>query len=183
MTAPRKLTVAVLAAGFVLAGCGSGSEAPLAKDSSASASAAPDLKKSDTPKTASGNACDIVSDEVVAAVLGVAVVRREGHRQPGSESASCIKGLERSTDPKGYTFVTAGVVAGGGAAATARAAAIKGTVEVSGLGDRAFYLASAGVLTIADGDDLVQAQVVKSGVPGSQQDCITIAKDILSRRS
>ena len=39
------------------------------------------------------------------------------------------------------------------------------------------YVPSAGVLVIADGDDVIQVQVVKGGVPSSKADAVTVAND------
>ncbi len=69
-----------------------------------------------------------------------------------------------------------------GGALADQAASEKGSKPVSGLGDRAHFLPNAGALFIIDDDDLVQVQVVKVGKPGSQQDCVTVAKDVLSKR-
>ena len=115
-------------------------------------------------------------------MLGVEIVRREGHGEPGGSSVSCIKGKARAVEPSDFFYVSASVVAGG-VALVDESAGEQGSQSVAGLGDRAVYVPSAGALFVADGGDAVQVQVVKAGVPGSQADCVTVAKDVLERRA
>jgi hypothetical protein len=174
-----------LAVVIATAGCGSGSgsggDASATPASTASDSATPDAKASEAPKSDSGP-CDLVSDQAVTAVLQVKIVRREPHGKAGSASVSCIKGVNRTNDPSKFSYVSVGVVGGGAEVLLDQVDGKAGSSPVGGLADRAIYLRNAGALFIADGDDAVQVQVVKGGKPGSQQDCVTIAKDVLSRR-
>lgn len=182
---------AALVGGLLTSGCGSGNGRAAGSTTTA---ASRDASEQSTTTTAtdvsepsaesdkaSGAACDIVSDDVAARVLGVEIVRREGHGEPGSPSVSCIKGKARAVDPSDFFYVSTSVVTGG-VALVDESAAEQGSQSVAGLGDRAVYLPSAGALFIADGGDAVQVQVVKAGVPGSQADCVTVAKDVLERR-
>lgn len=130
----------------------------------------------------SGDGCDLVSDEVAAEVLGVEIVRREAHGEPGSQGVSCIKGLERTGDPAGFFYVSVAVVPGGSVLID-EASAQEGSQPVDGLGDRAVYVPNIGALYVAEGADAIQVQVVKAGVPGSQQDAVTVANDVFERRS
>ena len=174
-----------LALAIATAGCGSGSgsgdDASATPDSTSSASATPDAEASGAPKS-DGGPCDLVSDEAVSGVLQVKVVRREPHGTPGSPNVSCIKGVKRASDPSAFTYVSVAVLAGAGGTLLDQVGSQEGGSVVSGLGDRAVYLPSAGGVFIADGADGLQVQVVKAGKPGSQQDCVAIAKDVLSRR-
>jgi hypothetical protein len=185
MNAVRGLATALLlTASLGVASCGGGSSADDARPKAEPASSStptPDITR-DEP-AADGDACDMVSDDAVAGVLGVAVERREPHGKPGAVSVSCIKGLERSSDPSGYSYVSVSVLAGGGAALVDQAGDEGGSSPVTGLGDRAVFVPSAGGLFIVDGDDAVQVQVVKAGKPGGQKDCVTIAEDVMNRRS
>jgi len=184
----RTVLAAVLLGGLLIAGCGSGDGTDAG--STATAEGFEDSADDDTTPTtttadsgseeASGDACDIVSDDVSAEVLGVEVVRREPHGEPGSGSVSCIKGLERTDDPASFSYVSVAVVAGA-AALVDEASAEEGSQPVAGLGNRAVYVPSAGALFIADGADGVQVQVVKAGIRGSQQDCVTVANDVLGK--
>lgn len=168
-----------LVTGIVATGCGSD---PGSDESASSPPSSPSSDAGTTPDDKkSGNACDIVSDDVAAKVLGVKIVRREPHGEPGSQSVSCIKGLERTNDPKGFSYVSASVIAGG-AALVDQASKENGSKPIDGLGDRAIYLPSTSALIIVDGADAVQVQVVKAGVTGNQKDCVTVAKDVLSKR-
>ena len=178
------ILAAALITGVLAAGCGSDDGANSTSTSAGSADSTTSTAASDTDgsEEAGSGACDIVSDKVAAEVLGVEIVRREGTIDPASGGASCIKGTERQADLADAYYVSVSVVPGGTALAD-EFSAQEGSQEVAGLGDRAGYLPSAGVLFIADGTDYMQVQVVKAGVPASQQDCVTVAKDLLSRRS
>jgi hypothetical protein len=167
-----------LIGGIVTTGCGSDSGSSGDSGSTASsASSTPDTAKSDDTK-ASQDVCDLISDDAAAKVLGVKIVRREPHGRIGGQSFSCIKGLKRSQDPKSFTYVNASVIPGGATAAD-KAASQKGSKPVSGIGDRAIFLPNAGAMFIIDGDNLVEVQVVMGGKPGNQQQCTTMAKDVL----
>jgi len=70
-----------------------------------------------------------------------------------------------------------------GAVLVDQAGAEPGSQSVAGLGDRAVYLPGDGALFIADGADVVQVQVRRGDEAGSQQDCVTVATDVLDRRT
>lgn len=183
-SAPRRAVLAaVVISGLLAAGCGSdnGSDAAPTATTASGDDSTSTTATADTAEP-SGDGCDIVSDEVVAEVLGVEIVRREATGDPGSASVSCLKGTERADDPADFFYVSVGIVAGG-TALVDQSSAEQGSQTVDGLGDQAVYLPSAGALFIADGTDLVQVQVVQAGVPGSQEDCVTVANDVLDRRS
>ncbi|KRC65603.1 hypothetical protein ASE12_13065 [Aeromicrobium sp. Root236] len=182
MSAVRGLAAAFLLTASVAACGGGSSDDATSKPDSATSSAPASAATTDAP-AANADACDMVSDDAVAVVLGVEVVRREPHGKPGTASASCIKGLKRTSDPSGYTYVSVSVLAGGGATLLDQLGNEGGSTPVDGLGDRAVFVPSAGGVFIADGADAVQVQVVKAGKPGSQKDCVTIAEDVMSRRS
>jgi len=175
----RSILTVVLVSAILATGCGSGDDADAGSTATVALADAAEFEENE-------EACEIVSDEVAAEVLGVEIVRREGHGDPGSGSVSCIKGTARLTDQdsdfSGMSFVSVAEVAGG-AVIVDEASTQEGSQAVAGLGDRAVFLPNAGVLFIADGADEVQVQVVQAGVPGSQEDCITVANDVLERRS
>jgi hypothetical protein len=178
----RCLVVLALATVFVASSCGSDPGSGDDGSPKPSSGAASESGSVSTPKEEkSGNACDIVSDDVAADVLGVKIVRREPHEKPGS--ITCIKGSKRSNDLGTNSFVNVNEFTGRGAAQLAeQAAAEEGSKRVSGLGDRAYFLPNAGALFVVGGDDVVNVQVVKAGKPGNQHDCVTVMKDVLSRR-
>jgi hypothetical protein len=182
-TRPRTRFLVALALGGVIIASGCGSD-PGSKDDSSPkpSSASSESVSSPTPTDVkSAGTCDIVSDDVAADVLRAKIVRREPHDKAGS--ITCIKGTKRSNDLASNSFVNVNVFTGQGAAQLAdQAAAEKGSKPVSGLGDRAYFLPDAGALFVVDGDDLVNVQVVKAGKPSNQQDCVTVMKDVLSRR-
>ncbi len=184
---PLAIVAATLAAAVLTAGCGSGdgSDATPTTTTAAPGEASGESVTSTTATDAgteeeSGGACDIVSDEVVAEVLGVSVVRREPHGEPGGQIVSCIKGTDRADAPEDAFFVSVSVIADG-AALVDQASGEQGSEPVAGLGDRAVFLPGDGALFIADGADVVQVQVHKGGERGSQQDCVTVANNVLER--
>lgn len=134
------------------------------------------------PSEESDEACDIVSDDVAAEVLGVEIVRREGNTDPASGGASCIKGTERADDPSQFHYVSAGVIPGGGSIMADQFAGQEGSEDVAGLGDRAIFVPGIGALIVVDGADALQVQVVKAGVPSGLEDCVKVAEDMLDRR-
>ncbi len=177
----RRLVGLALACVIVASGCGSDPESKDEASPKPSASAS-EAEAGTTPEDETeGGPCDLVSDEMAVDVLGVEVERREPHEKKGS--TTCIKGTERSDDMESNSFVNVNVFFGQGAKQLANKADVEeGSKRVSGLGDRAFFLANAGALFVVDGDEVVNVQVVKQGKPSTQADCVTVARDVLSRR-
>lgn len=134
------------------------------------------------PQNKGGEACDVLSDDVVSHVLGVKIVRREPVGDPGTQRYSCLKGASRSDDPTKFTYVSVGVTAGTGPALLDALRSQEGSQPVGGIGDDAAYLPSAGLLVVSVAGDAVQAQIVKGGVPGSLADAKTVLLDVLDRR-
>jgi hypothetical protein len=175
----------------LVGGCGSGdnsTEASGVEQSTASSgpSAADPVSSTTTPTsdsggTEAGDACDIVSDEVAAEVLGIEIQRREPHTDATYKTLSCIKGTERATDMSKVSYVSVSILPGAGSMLLDQASSEAGSVPVSGLGDEAVYLPGTGALLISDGVDGVQVQVVKAGKPAEQQDAVTVAQDVLER--
>lgn len=188
MTTRHALVIAtVLATAIGSAGCGSQSKAdtPSAGKSGSSSTPGPSSPTSATPTAdksdgSQPDACDMVSDDVAASVLGIKIVRREPHSEPGTQSVSCIKGLPRASDPKDFTFVSVALISGGGTAMSGELAQAGGR-EVSGLGDRARFLPDVGAIYVVKGADLVSAQVTKGGRPGTQEQSTRVMQDVLSR--
>jgi len=180
------MLVAALSLGLTATGCGSGDTPETAStDSGASESdAAEDSVTTPAPEDGSGSeaggdGCDLVSDELAAEILGIEIVRREPHTDPATGGVSCIKGTERVDDLSQGYFVSASVTPGG-AAFFDQAVAEGDTEPVDGVGDDAAFLSVAGSLIIAAGTDLVTVQVVQEGTPGSLEDCVTVAEEVLS---
>ena len=176
---PKRITVALIATVLMAAGCSSGAKAPAARSTPVASSTAPP----DATQKPIGGACDIVSDEVVASVLGVKVVRREGKKatQGAARGNTCIKGLARSNDPANFTFVSAAVFdgAGQGGKYLDQALGQTGSRSVSGVGERAVFNPSLGTIFVLVGGDIVQ--VTKASKPGTFEDCTAVAKDMLGR--
>lgn len=129
-----------------------------------------------------GDGCDVLSDEVVSRLLGVEVVRREPGGDAGAGRYSCVKGSARSQDPSTFNYVSVGVTPGGGPALLDALGSQEGSQPVSGFGEDAAYLPSAGLLVVSVGGDAVQAQIIEGGVPGSLADAKTVMSDVLDRR-
>ncbi len=184
----RGLAASIAAATLILAGCGGGSND--AATSPSTAASDPDTSSSSTGDSAtettaadvpeSGDNCDIVSDEVVAEVLGVEVERREPSSQPEAQTVGCTKGPELGDVP---TFVSVYVVSGGAPGfeefTAGGAEGSEGLEPVDGLGDRAISM--PGAVVVAVGTDIVSVQVFKAGQPGSREDLITVANDVIGR--
>lgn len=192
---PRTIVATALIAGLLAAGCGGSdgdgeatasttTEAENAtEDTTDDATTTTQASETDGSVEESDEACDIVSDEVAAEVLGVEIVRREGNTDPASGGYSCIKGTERQNDPAQFHYVSASVIPGGGSIMSEQFAAQEGSEPVDGLGDSAQFVPNLGVLIVVDGADALQVQVVKGGVPSSDlDDCVKVAEDILDRR-
>lgn len=163
---------------MILGGCGGGSDTATKTEPDTSSSSTGDSVTetiaADAPE--SGDTCDIVSDEVVAGVLGVEVERREPFSEPESQTVGCKKGPELGDVP---TFVNVYVISGGAAVGFEEFGADGSEEPVDGLGDRAISL--PGVVFVAVGADVVSVQVFKAGQPGSREDLITVANDVIGR--
>lgn len=168
---------------LLVSGCDSGNDSSDASGDDPSSSAPVSQSPVDTgPGEADSDACDIVSDEVAGEVLGIEIARREPHTDATGKSLSCIKGTKRVTDmSKGY-YVSVSLIPTAGSLLLDQASSQAGSAPVSGLGDKAVYLPSLGVLLISDGGDGIQVQVVKAGKPAEQQDAVTVAEDVLHLR-
>lgn len=181
-------SLAVIA--LVATGCGSADKSNEAESGPSEHSAMPSVSGA-TPVTApqaprseggtGDSACDIVSDDVVSEVLGIAIERREPHAAATGKGLSCVKGTERVTDLSQASYVSVSIIPGAGAMLLDQARAQAGSVPVRGLGYEALYLSGLGALLFADGADGVQIQVVKAGKPGEQRDAVAVAEDVVDR--
>lgn len=180
-----------LVVGLLLAGCGSSNDpgttaptgsaqGPAAGDSSAADDSAA-TTASGGDSSAGGDGCDLISDELAAQILGIEIVRREPHVDATTGGVSCLKGTERVTDLSTAYYVSVSSTPGG-AAFFDETLGEAVTEPIPGVGDRAEFLAEAGTLLIAAGDDLATVQVVQAGVPGNLADCITVAQEVLANR-
>lgn len=175
-----------------LTACGGGgdddnADDPPGTDEQTTVTTAPDEDVADEDGTAdegdddedSGEACDIVSDEVVMEVLGFDdIPRREPHEVAG-QSVSCIKGSERTDDLTTASFVSVSFLTGGKVIVD-QFADQAGAVEVPGLGDHAVFVPVTGAIAIAVGNDSYQVQVYKNGAVSDQADATTVAEDVLA---
>lgn len=169
-----------------LAACGGSDDGAAKKDPPGTAqdvttTTAPDDNGSaadGTVQEASSEACDIVSDEVVTQVLGTDDIPRREPSGVVGETYSCIKGSERTDDLTTAAYVNVSFLKGG-ASIVDQFAAEAESVEVTGFGDRAVFVPSAGALSVAVGSDSYQIQVVKAGRPSDQADAEAVAKDVL----
>lgn len=182
--------VAALTIGLLAAGCGSGDTPDGAATDSVAAE--PDTAESDTANDTvttpaaegsggsedGGDGCDLVSDELAAEILGIEIARREPHSDPTTGGVSCIKGTERANDLTQGSYVSVSVTPGG-AAFFDETIAGGGTEPIQGVGDRAEFLAGAASLILAAGTDLITVQVIHGGAPGSLEDCITVAEEVI----
>lgn len=189
---------ALVALAAALSSCGGGSAstsgtsaAPTTKGPSSSSTTRPPREGTSVTTTAAvggasqkrgGEGCDVLSDDVASGVLGVGIVRREPGGDPGTGRYSCLKGTSRSDDPTTFTYVSVGVTPGAGAALLDALGSQEGSQPVTGIGDHAAYLPSAGLLVVSSGGDAVQAQIIKRGVPGGLADAKTVLLDVLERR-
>ncbi len=187
-TTKAALAVA-LVGGLLTVGCASGDDEASTTTTETSdttgdateSTATTETSDSGASEEASGDNCDIVSDEVVSELLGIEIERREPVGEPGAQSYSCLKGSERSDDPADFNYVSVGVTSGVGAVLLDEFRAQEGAQPVDGLGDDALFLPSAGVLVVSLGGDAVQVQVVKNGVPAGLDDARVAMADVLDR--
>jgi hypothetical protein len=124
------------------------------------------------------DACALVTDAEVLASIGVPVSRIEPHDDGANQC--CIKGNERTADPSSFTYISVGVIHGGGALVDQSASA-PGAQLVAGLGSRAVVLPSAGAAFVAIGEDVLTVQVVIGGRPGAADAVTTVARIAASR--
>jgi len=192
--APRVVALILLTGAVLASGCSSGDDdaAPDATTTTAPADRAAGDATTTTTTTGgdgadddspSGDGCDLVSDEVASAVLGIDIDRREPHEDAAGQSVSCIKGTERQADVTQASYVSVSVYPASVGAALMEGAVDEGATSVEGLGDEAAFLATAGLLIVLYGDDAVHVQVVKNGVPAGLDDATTVAADVLDRLS
>ncbi len=188
----RQIALAAVTIALLTAGCGSsggddGASTDPAAAGTGTVAADDTATESDDTATESqdnggseegGDGCDLISDEVAASVLGIDIVRREPNEDATTGGVSCLKGTERVTDLTQAYYVSVSNTPGG-AAFLDQAIGEADYEPVSGVGDRAEFLASAGSLFIAAGADLVTVQVVEGGVPSSLDDCLTVAEEVL----
>jgi len=171
---------------LLVAGCGSSDTPETAATDSGAAESDTAADTGTTPAADDngdsqngGDGCDLISDDLAAEILGIEIVRREPNSDPTTGGLSCLKGTERVEDLSQASYVSASVTPGG-AAFFDQTIAEAETETVSGLGDRAEYLAVAASLIIAAGTDLVTVQVIQGGAPGALEECITVAEEVLN---
>lgn len=184
------LLATALTIGLLVAGCGSSDTPETANtDSVAEDTVGDETSAADDTVTTpaadgsggsepGGDGCDLISDELAAEILGIEIARREPHSDPTTGGVSCIKGTERVDDLTQSYYVSVSVTPGG-APYFDETIADGGTEPITGVGDQAAFLAGAASLIIAAGTDLVTVQVIHAGAPGSLEECITVAEEVL----
>lgn len=179
------LLAAALTIGLLAAGCGS-DDTPdtVATDSATDETSATDDSAATSDgddggdSAAGGDGCDLISDELAADILGVEIVRREAHTETSTGGVSCVKGTERVADLSQAYYVSVSVTPGG-AAFFDETIAGAGTEAITGVGDQAAFLSTAASLIIAADTNLVTVQVIQAGAPGTLEECITVAEEVL----
>ena len=111
-------------------------------------------------------------------MINVPVARREPHSQASNES--CIVGANRSDKPADFSFVSYSVLHGD-TTVFSGASAQSDAQSISDVGKGALFVPSAGTLFVLAGDGELTVQVVKAGVPGSQDDAVALARLLVSR--
>ncbi len=188
---PKVLIVAglVLAVTGAAGGCGGGGKKSGAPASTGSASTPPTTSApaSTAPVTTSGagDFCSKISDAEATAVLGVPIGRREQPSPPKPGLSACIKGTPRqalSNLSKAAYVSFSSFPAGGELASFDQVKSKFADAKVlSGVGDRALFSPSAGVIFGFLHGRVFSVQVVKAGKPGTEADAVTMAKALLGR--
>jgi hypothetical protein len=142
----------------------------------------PHVVESGPAGTLGAGICSLLSDAEVSAVIGVPIARRETGNTSGVDY--CIKGTERvvfGTENFTKNVYYANFVVSRVATSFYSDAVGAGADEVSGLGDHAAYLKSAGAIFVLKGKLEFWIQVVKGGVTGSLDDTFRLARLLASR--
>jgi hypothetical protein len=187
MTPPKRLLWISLVAIGLTAACGGGSSPSAASSSTASsgsssspsASTGTSSSSASSSTPASGDACSLITDEEVAAVIGVPVTRNEPATQTGA--IGCVKGTDRNADVAKGAFVSYSQFTVGGEQVLDQFGSESDAEEVTGLGDRAVFEASAGLVFFSANGKVASMQVFKFGQVGGRDEVIALAKLLLPR--
>jgi hypothetical protein len=189
MTRPPRFALTILLAIGLGVGCGGGgsskassSSSPTASSSSASRSASTGSSPASSAASSSADdrdACSLLTDDEVAAVIGAPVTRNEPATTPGA--LGCVKGNDRADDLSKAAFVSYSQFTTGGDALLDQFGSEEGSEEVTGIGDRAVFQASGGILFFSANGKTAEVQVFKLGQPGTRDEVVAMAKALLPR--
>jgi hypothetical protein len=93
----------------------------------------------------------------------------------------CVKGTDRASDLTKAAFVSYSQFTTGGAEVLDQFGSEEGAEEVTGLGDRAVFQASGGVVFFSANGKTASVQVFKFGQPGTRDEVIATAKLLVTR--
>lgn len=187
------MTAVVLAATAAAGGCG-GSQKSNAATGAGSSSNRPTTagpastgpaSSAPAANSGSGDFCSKISDAEVTAVLGVPIGRREQPSAAPTGVEGCIKGTPRQAlnnlaKAAYVSFSMFPAQADFGSIDQVKSKFADGKV-LTGLGDQALFVPSAGVIYGFLQGKVFSVQVVKAGKPGTESDAVTMAKALLSR--
>jgi hypothetical protein len=114
-------------------------------------------------------------------VLGVPVTRNEPADTAGA--IGCVKGTDRAGDLTKAAFVSYSQFTLGGDELLAQFGSEPGAEEISGLGDRAVFEASGGLVFFSTHGTTASVQVFKFGKPGTRDEVLDLARLLESRLS
>jgi hypothetical protein len=112
-------------------------------------------------------------------VLGAPVTRKEPATATGA--IGCVKGTDRADDLTKAAFVSYSQFTTGGDAVLDQFGSEEGAEQVTGVGDRAVFQASGGILFFSANGKTAEVQVFKFGQPGTRDEVLAMAKALLPR--
>ena len=112
-------------------------------------------------------------------MIGAPVTRNEPATSAGA--IGCVKGTDRNADVAKGAFVSYTEFTTGGDALLEQLGSEAGAEEVSGLGDRAVFEASGGLVFFSASGKVASVQVFKFGQVGGRDEVVALAKVLLPR--
>jgi hypothetical protein len=174
---------ACVAVGITLAAACGGGGSGATPASKTSGSIGPSSSSSTPPTSVtagSDDACTLLTDDEVKAVIGAPVTRHEASPKTAA-SFGCVKGTDRAADVTTTAFVSFSGFTTGAQTLVDQLAAQAGAEEISGLGDRAVFQSAGGLVIVVKGDTAVTVQVFKFGQTGTRDEVIALARTAVSR--
>ena len=144
-----------------------------------------DFCRPPAPEPAALDACTLISDEEVAAVLGTAIERHERNDSAGFHN--CIIGTARQaiegSDTSGISYVSVTFGPGDLSLFLQGGDRPPPTTPLAGLGDLAVSIDGVGAVAVNTGPLVLFVQVVTAGVPASSAIATEMARTALGRMS
>ena len=112
-------------------------------------------------------------------MIGAPVTRNEPATSAGG--LGCVKGTDRNPDVTKGAFVSYSEFTTGGDALLDQFGSEPGAEQVPGLGDRAVFEASGGLVFFSANGKVASVQVFKFGQVGTRDEVIALAKLLLPR--